>query len=121
MRSKNFDRHNTIQPRVQGTVNFSHATRGERRLDFVGTEFRARGKSHPCRAIIVPAKGIEAERLWTVCQPTESDSVVEVAFALATGVLSENAWFRKLSRPLSPLGLSLWITSGLRVISSFPT
>ncbi len=32
------------------------------------------------------------------------------------GVLSVNTWFRKLSRPLSPFGLSLWITSGLPVI-----
>jgi hypothetical protein len=30
--------------------------------------------------------------------------------------MSVIAWFRKLSGPLSPLGLSLWITSGLPVI-----
>lgn len=46
MSSQNFDGYSTIQARVPGTVNLSHAARPQGRLDFIRTEFRARSKCH---------------------------------------------------------------------------
>ena len=44
--SKNLHRHGAVEASVTSTINFSHAARAQRRLDFVGAELRARGKSH---------------------------------------------------------------------------
>ena len=37
-----------IEASVPGPIYFAHAARTQRRLDFVGTEFRAGGQSHEC-------------------------------------------------------------------------
>src|ERR1700686_3983522 len=60
MRSENFDRDRAIQTGIQRTVNFPHSAGAQRRLDFIGAEFRARGEGHRCCAIIVSSKKIEA-------------------------------------------------------------
>ncbi len=41
MRSENFNRHHAIQAGVHRTVNFPHSACAQRRLDFIGAEFRA--------------------------------------------------------------------------------
>ena len=61
MRSENFNRHGAIKTGVKSTVYFPHSTCAQRRLNFVGTEFRARDEGHRCRAIIVSSRGIKAE------------------------------------------------------------
>src|ERR1700693_6036499 len=38
----------SIEPRVSRTIHFAHATSAKRRLNFIGTKFRARGESHSC-------------------------------------------------------------------------
>ena len=43
---QNFDGNRAIQARVAGAIHFAHATRAERRLDFVGAKSSARGQSH---------------------------------------------------------------------------
>ena len=43
MRGENFDRDRAVEARVAGAIHFSHAARAEQRLNFVWTEFRARG------------------------------------------------------------------------------
>jgi hypothetical protein len=47
-RGQNLDRDGTVQPRVAGTIDFAHAARAQRRFDFVGAKFRARGEGHSC-------------------------------------------------------------------------
>jgi len=43
MRRKNFDGDNAVQARVSGAVHFTHATRAQRREDFVRAKASARG------------------------------------------------------------------------------
>src|ERR1700675_4737407 len=62
MRSENLNRYRAIQTGIQRTVNFPHSAGAQRRLDFIGAEFRARGEGHRCCAIIVSSKSIEANR-----------------------------------------------------------
>jgi len=59
MRSENFNRYRAIETGIQRTVNFPHSAGTQRRLDFIGAEFRARREGHRCRAIIVASKSIE--------------------------------------------------------------
>ena len=46
MRGENFDRNGTIEARVEAAVNFSHAARAQRRLDFIRPKFRASSQRH---------------------------------------------------------------------------
>jgi hypothetical protein len=43
MLRQNLDCNGTIQARIAGTIDLAHAARAERRLNFVGAEFRAGG------------------------------------------------------------------------------
>src|SRR5580704_16329438 len=52
MRGQNFDRDRAIEASVAGAINFSHAARTEKRLNFVWTEFCARGERHASRNYI---------------------------------------------------------------------
>src|ERR1700687_910085 len=61
MRSENFNRYRATQAGIQRTVHFPHSAGAKRRLDFVGTEFRARSEGHRCRVIIISSKNIEAD------------------------------------------------------------
>jgi len=45
---KDLDRDASIEARVTSAVYFAHSARAERRLNFIGAEFRARGEGHPC-------------------------------------------------------------------------
>jgi len=68
---------------------------------------------------------LRTPRLWHR-RDLRSTSLTErtIAISSTTGVVLSNIGFRKLSGPFSPLGLSLWITSGLPVIqklSQFPS
>ena len=38
---ENFDGDGAVQPRIARAIHFAHATSAKRRLNFVGTEFRA--------------------------------------------------------------------------------
>jgi hypothetical protein len=59
--------------RVEGSVDVSRATRAQRRLDFVGPEFRARGED-PCGAIVIlPCTLQPSDRFWMDCHPHGSD------------------------------------------------
>ena len=60
MRSENFNRYRAIETGIHRTVNFPHSAGAQRRLDFIGAEFRTRREGHRCRVIIVSSKGIEA-------------------------------------------------------------
>ena len=57
MLGQNFDGDGALEARVPRPVDLAHATRTEWGLDFIGTEFCARGEGHP-RAIIVKGKGL---------------------------------------------------------------
>ena len=46
MRSQDFDGYGTVETGVPGAVYLSHSPFTERRLNFVGTEFCARGEGH---------------------------------------------------------------------------
>ncbi len=46
MRRKNFDGDGAVQARIACAVNFAHASRAERRQDFVWAEASARGQCH---------------------------------------------------------------------------
>src|SRR5208282_3495449 len=48
MRRQNLDSNNSVEARVLGAVDFAHPARAQRRLNFIWTELRARGKSHRC-------------------------------------------------------------------------
>ena len=48
LRVQHFDRNRAFQSRVASAIHFAHATRAERRFDFVGAKSRARGQSHAC-------------------------------------------------------------------------
>src|ERR1700686_4283854 len=60
MRSENLNRYRAVQTGIHRTVNFPHSAGAERRLDFIGAEFCARGEGHRCCAIIASSKKIEA-------------------------------------------------------------
>jgi hypothetical protein len=46
MRRQNLDGNGAVEPGVLGPIHLTHATRAERRFDFVGAKSRARGQSH---------------------------------------------------------------------------
>src|SRR5438045_3970839 len=48
MTGQYFDCDHAVKPRVSSTVHFAHAASAECRLNFVWTEFRARGEGHRC-------------------------------------------------------------------------
>jgi len=48
MRRQNLDGNRAVKTRIPGAVHLAHAASPERRLDLVGTEFRAGGESHRC-------------------------------------------------------------------------
>jgi len=45
---KDLDRDASIEACVTSAVYLAHSARAERRLNFIGAEFRARGEGHPC-------------------------------------------------------------------------
>ena len=51
MRGQNLDGYRAIEPRVAPSVDFSHAARPERRLNFVRAKFCACSKGHACRLL----------------------------------------------------------------------
>src|ERR1700686_1418079 len=59
MRSENFNRDRAVQAGIQRTVDFPHSAGAQRRLDFIGAEFRARGKGHRCCAIIASSERMD--------------------------------------------------------------
>ena len=46
MRRQDLDRDGAIQARVARTIHLTHAACAKRRLNFIGSEFRARGQGH---------------------------------------------------------------------------
>jgi hypothetical protein len=64
MGGENLDGNGAVETGVAGTIDLAHASRTKRRLDFIGTEFCARSKSHGCtpllRAIITCKVGHSA-------------------------------------------------------------
>src|SRR5581483_1474225 len=48
VRGENLHRHCAVEPRVEGTIDLSHPTRAQLRLDFVGAQFAANGESRRC-------------------------------------------------------------------------
>ena len=48
---KNLDGDVAVEAGVAGAVDFAHPARTQRRLNCIGTEFRARGKGHSCASL----------------------------------------------------------------------
>ena len=48
MRRQDLDRDGAIQARVPGAIHLAHAASAQRRLNFIGPEFRPGGKCHQC-------------------------------------------------------------------------
>jgi hypothetical protein len=48
MPGENFDGYITVEAGIACTVDFTHAARTQRRENFVGPKFRARGYGHKC-------------------------------------------------------------------------
>ena len=46
LRVQYFDGNRALQSRVASAIHLTHATRAQRRFDFVGAKSRARGQSH---------------------------------------------------------------------------
>jgi hypothetical protein len=45
---QDLNRDTSVEASVTSAVDLAHAACSERRLDFIGAEFRARGENHPC-------------------------------------------------------------------------
>src|SRR6266705_4530459 len=63
MLGQDFDRDGALEPRVASAIDFAHPSRAQRRLNLVGSQFRARGEGHNAR-IIAP--------LWVRFLPSHS-------------------------------------------------
>ena len=51
MRGQDLDGDGALQTRVAGAIHFSHAACSQRRLNFIGAKFCARGEGHLCEPL----------------------------------------------------------------------